>query len=143
MGYLFDYKEDGLTTSAINSTLSRRGFRVDAKRTIISQLSISSCLFIDSDHGRFFLSEFPGNCSAIIVSEIQYRTKDVREQMIKAAIDIAHELDYALLFASGTSKDLKDQLKELKFEEVLNNVFNPHSGSRNYFMVYRTGISYE
>lgn len=87
---------------------------------------------------RATLSEFPGNCSSLILSNIQNGipcSMDSIDSIMKFSIALCEELEYGALFASGTSEALRDYLVSKGFEPVLEGLFNPHSISFNTFYV--------
>ena len=131
--YLFSACDcDGSTRAVVENVLTRHGLSVEE---YVKGESITSRVHL-TNHA--VISEFPGNCSAIVLSNIQ-GSRDA-DTSIKAAIDIARDMYYALVFVSGTSGTLRSLLEANEFEVCLDSIFNPHSGSDNFFMVYRTGI---
>jgi len=108
--------------------------------------SIDSSVTVVHKKGEFLFSEFPGNCSALVVSSIQSfsqfsSTSNFFDEIIKVSIEMSEAMSYALLFASGTSDVMRSILIEkYGFEEVLGGIMNPHSGRENYFLVKRLKV---
>ena len=141
MNYLFDYfnNDEWDGDNAIDSILSGYKMSVNESFSHEYEEEINSMLYIDIQDdgcGGWILSEFPGNCSSIVVHRIESKDRDVRERIFRAARHIAGELDYALIFISGTSHRMFEHATEFGFKPVLTEILNPHSGSENYFMVY-------
>jgi hypothetical protein len=104
---------------------------------------IGAGLELNYDNGReFYLHEFPGNCSSLVISNIQGSLLSTYEPMksftfhaIEAVIEIAEKMEYGALFASGTNIRMKEILESMEFKPVAIGVHNPHSGNDNFFMM--------
>jgi len=128
--YLYNYEcdYDSRTKETIDSVLSK--YNIEATK-FSRNANINSYLVLDNGT---FIAEFPGNCAALVIHNIQ--TKSDKVNVIKATLDLAKTMEYALVFASGTESYFKRCLEDLGFKECIVDVFNPHSENVNFFMVY-------
>ena len=95
---------------------------------------ITYSMLIKSSEYKFVLSEFPGNCSSLILSNIQGSSE--LKQTVEFAIDVCKTLHYGALFVSGTSSLMKETLMDgFGFTIVVDGLFNPHSSYHNYFLM--------
>ena len=100
-----------------------------------------SIKLIFAGRGPVILSEFPGNCSVLILSEIQAFSMSsgftaLGERFLNAAIDIATDLSYYGLIISGTSTGMFNELvNKHGFTPVIEGIVNPHSGNTNFFLI--------
>lgn len=85
------------------------------------------------------LSEFPGNCSSLVLSELQspfvIGEIAIVKDFIKASLEISEFLRYGALFVTTTSIELRDFLKSEYGFNVVMEMNNPHSGNNNFYMV--------
>jgi hypothetical protein len=98
----------------------------------------ASLHIISTTGWRATLSEFPGNCSSLVLSNIQdgiHCSKESIDSILKFSIALCERLEYGALFASGTTGTLRKYLEEQGFTPVLEGLFNPHSSSFNTFYV--------
>lgn len=88
------------------------------------------------------LQEFPGNCSTLVLYNIQYcffEDKALFVSLIDFSVELAKEFKYAQLIVSTTKQELIDFLRSnYEFSVILSDVVNPHSGNANYFLVKST-----
>jgi len=137
--YLHEFKYHNCTYDIITEIASKYGITV--KEFFSGDLISASIILNSAGHTRILLSEFPGNCSSLILSNIQSNFYDhgISQYMknnLNVAIEICLALRYGALFVSGTSDHMRNYLiKEYGFEIILGNLMNPHSGSLNYFLV--------
>jgi nucleoid-associated protein YejK len=137
--YLYEFKHQGTVYNIITEIAGRYGITV--KEFFNGDLISSSVTLNSAGQNRILLSEFPGNCSSLILSNIQnnFYTSEISQYMknnLNATIEICLALRYGALFVSGTSRHMSDFLiKEYGFEVILDKLMNPHSGSLNYFLV--------
>lgn len=97
---------------------------------------INSSVVLSKNGYNVCLSEFPGNCSSLVISCIQNRTSAPPiSDIMKASIKLAEHMQYGAIFASGTDIDFRDWLANLGFEVITAGLYNPHSGSDNFFMM--------
>lgn len=100
-------------------------------------LHVSSEVRISFGDFNFYLQEFPGNCSSLILSNIQdilpYRYSSVIS-LIKIIVDLCERAGYGALFISLTSESVILQMEEFGFKRVYS-LLNPHSEKMNTFMV--------
>jgi hypothetical protein len=106
---------------------------------------LNSCLGIrtNPNYNSFQLNEFPGNCSSLILHDIQSMHSSYEDgnksfmEAIEFSLDIASSLSYGALFVTGTSGNMRETLLARGFEEILGGLFNPHSQRENFFLVKR------
>lgn len=135
MDYLHEYKYNHKVANVLETVFERIGWRFHPD--LSSSASINCrIVFTDSYHNSLFLSEFPGNCSGLIIHEIENKPIPELKKIIDASVEVCKELQYALLFASGVRDETKQALIEMGFEIVLNAI-NYHSDRDNYFAVLR------
>jgi hypothetical protein len=94
--------------------------------------------------GRCLLSEFPGNCSSLILSGIQSKLQSRDEKMfddvVNFTISICELFKYGALVITGTSPELSQALEIIwDFKKEISGLYNPHSDNINFFMVKRFG----
>ena len=137
--YLYEFKHQRTVYNIITEIASKYGITV--KEFFNGDLISSSVTLNSAGQPRILLSEFPGNCSSLILSNIQnnFYSSGISQYMknnLNATIEICLALRYGALFVSGTSRHMSDFLiKEYGFEVILDKLMNPHSGSLNYFLV--------
>jgi hypothetical protein len=138
-----------LSEYEIGSNVSRIIDRILSARDITVEefehgLGIGAGLNLNYDNGReFYIHEFPGNCSSLVISGIQgslsspyESTRNATISAIEATIEIAKELEYGALFASGNDVEMRNILvARFEFEVVVKNLRNPHSGNDNFFLM--------
>lgn len=97
-----------------------------------------------NDKYSFVISEFPGNCSSIILHGIQSKifgdivdhciNSDIWKSIINIGIDLCKKLNYGALFISLSNEKCRDEvIKEFPFKCVTE-FKNPHSFKVNYFL---------
>jgi len=137
--YLYEFKHQGTVYNIVTEIAGKYGIAV--KEFFNGALISASVTLNSAGQPRILLSEFPGNCSSLILSNIQNNfytsgTSQYMKNNLNAAIEICLALRYGALFVSGTSRLMSDFLiKEYGFEIILDKLMNPHSGSFNYFLV--------
>lgn len=137
--YLNEFKNGHTVTRTINDIASKHGITVNGYSS--AGLISSSVIFSSAGSGKILLSEFPGNCSSLILSNIQSNfngegTSHSMKNNLNCAIEICLALEYGALFVSGTYNVMRDILiKEYGFEIIMDRLMNPHSGMYNYFLV--------
>lgn len=137
--YLHEFKCQGTVYNIITGIAGKYGITV--KEFFNGDLISSSVTLNSAGQPRILLSEFPGNCSSLILSNIEnnFYAKEISQYMknnLNAAIEICLALRYGALFVSGTSDHMSYFLiKEYGFEVILDKLMNPHSGNLNYFLV--------
>lgn len=100
---------------------------------------------VDSDNAAL-LSEFPGNCSSAVISNITITSSTIVggsyvsvktpfKEAILAAEHLCRKLRYAALFVSVADVDMKNAIMDMGFTIVLGDLPNPHSGYINYYLV--------
>lgn len=109
----------------------------------------SSFSFYSEESRTSILSEFPGNCSSLVLSKIEWNSvfgqyngqssEDMLfeiENRINFAISFGKRFGYALLWITGVRAGFREFLVE-KYgaQVVLENVYNPHSGKKNWFVI--------
>jgi hypothetical protein len=87
------------------------------------------------------ISEFPGNCSLLILSNVQTSFKLWGEarfgKMLDLMEDLCKTLNYRGYIISGTDLPFKEFLTKIrKFKVVLNDLFNYHSNTKNWFVIW-------
>ena len=100
--------------------------------------NITASIAIYSIGRMSVLSEFPGNCSSLVLSSIQSYCKNlpVFTAILDTAIDICKTLNYGALFISGTHTDMRTYLiDKYGFDVILDGLVTPHSSYINYFLV--------
>jgi hypothetical protein len=137
--YLQEFKLRGNVYDKVTGIAGKYGISV--KEFQNSDLISSSVTFNSAGQSRILLSEFPGNCSSLILSNIQSSfysaglTQYIKNNL-DCAIEICIALKYGSLFISGTSGYMRKVLiEEYGFKVILDELMNPHSGSLNYFLV--------
>lgn len=144
--YLFEYMQgDGDVTEIIDAIADGYGFTVSERP---NGDDVTHGIYLSTKgnnmYGDAYLSEFPGNCCALVLHNIQKQANaagkldPAGEALLNTALEMCERMEYALLFISGTHPRMKDRLiKEYGFSGVLDNIFNPHSGQNNFFLVKR------
>lgn len=135
--YLFQYKEEEYVERIVMEALHKRELSVSEFERGID---INSTLYITSRSGlRVLLSEFPGNCSSLILSNVQSGLEDYTDtytKILEAAIEITQVMKYAALFITGTSSTMRKFLEDnYQFKCVVDQLYNPHSGKENFFLM--------
>jgi hypothetical protein len=145
--YLHEFKLGGKVYDKVTGIAGKYGISV--KEFQNSDLISSSVTFNSAGQSRILLSEFPGNCSSLILSSIQNNfqytgiTQYIKNNL-DCAIEICIALKYGSLFISGTSGYMRKVLiEEYGFKVILDELMNPHSGSLNYFLVKKFPYSPE
>lgn len=126
----------------LNEMASKRGLELSPHK---ESYNIDSSIIVrDLHYGCLsFLSEFPGNCSALVLHSIQEyfyieRNRKVIDNVIKFSLEVCKSLEYYLLFVTCTSEGMKNYLmKNYEFEIAFDPFINFHSGSINYFLIKR------
>lgn len=106
----------------------------------------ASIILGNSKQHSFLLSEFPGNCSTLILSNLQdvidttTYEPDARDA-IKCAIELCNVFEYGGLMITGTSQKMMDILvNDFKFNVCIPDLFNPHSDNENYFLIKKLEV---
>jgi hypothetical protein len=104
----------------------------------------TSIKFASSGGSNFHISEFPGNCSVVVVhggetpiqisldrdeSDMRYK---LRENLIGFAEEIAKEAGYGGLMFTGTVKPVEEFFVSRGYT-IIQHLYNPHSTNMNYF----------
>lgn len=136
--YLFEYGEGPSIKLIIDETLSNDGIVVSSFYR--GDADTNSCIYIRNNlNHRAKLSEFPGNCSTLILSHVQYLSETKRDSFddfVKSSMTLCKVMEYATLIITGTSSKMKEHLlTEFGFEILLDNILNPHSNRYNYFLI--------
>lgn len=142
MRYLHEFKSKLTVYNTIIYLASKYGVTAGEFN---SSDSITSSIYLANAGHRSILSEFPGNCSSLVLSDIQnsfYLADDEEimvtkytENILNLSIDICSAINYGALFVSGTSPYMKQYLmSRYGFTMVMDNLVNPHSGRINYFL---------
>lgn len=109
----------------------------------ISIGGIHSVVCVVYEECLFTISEFPGNCSSIVLSGIETHCEEfeysilhngVFNKLIKIIIKFCQDCGYGNIFISLTRDDCIEASKKLGFVTVWKTV-NPHSGLLNTFLV--------
>jgi hypothetical protein len=145
--YLFDYVQDAGDTVTELDGIARDNNVTIGERSQGDDLTNGVTLYIRGG-GCLYLSEFPGNCCALILHSIQQQT-NIRGELsiggrdaLLAAIDMCKRMEYSLLFITGTKEAMKDMLiTRYSFEPVLEGIYNPHSDCHNFFLVRKFDYS--
>ena len=138
--YLHEFYYDEEISEIIFEAASNH--KVETKTCLEGKDINSSIYLVDVEGRASILSEFPGNCSSLVLSDVQYRpdlmgTPAWRSKIL-ASIDICESLSYGALWITGTSDQMKDILvKEYEFEVLEDKLYNPHSYNNNYFLIKR------
>jgi hypothetical protein len=138
--YLFDFfdEDDDSVYSIVKSVAEKYNI---ATEPCLPGKHINASIFIrDYSGNQSLLSEFPGNCSSLVLSNIQgYDIGGIDwKNGVDTSIDICKALDYGALWVSGTSSNMKEILiNDYGFEVLEDKLYNPHSKNENYFLVKR------
>lgn len=110
--------------------------------------SLSYCLQITipaGNYGRqnFYITEFPGNCSLLVLHDIQAKLgindeelNEGGQKILKFMEELSKSFNYAGFVVSLTARRLSEFLKnKYGFEPILEELYNPHSGYKNYFLI--------
>lgn len=140
MGYLFEFKCGNPTHHKILEVASSSNVTISENTHI--ELHYSVRLVSRTIVEQFAtLSEFPGNCSSLVLDGIQRYCGDHGisvggDILVTAAINICKSLSYGALFVSGTTEDMRNIMRDkYGFETFLDDLYNPHSGRNNFFMI--------
>jgi len=140
MGYLFEFKCGNPTHHKILEVASSSNVTISENTRI--ELHYSVRLVSRTIVEQFAtLSEFPGNCSSLVLDGIQRYCGDHGisvggDILVTAAINICKSLSYGALFVSGTTEDMRNIMRDkYGFETFLDDLYNPHSGRNNFFMI--------
>lgn len=99
--------------------------------------NLNSYIVIGDGSDSFDLSEYPGNCTALIlhgVEQLHGRDSDKLDRAILASIAIGEFLGYGIIWVTGTNeKVLAHLVNRFGFVCTIYGVMNPHSGNENYF----------
>jgi hypothetical protein len=131
--YLFRIQSFGNDSKDIFDTLIKKyNYEVTA---FIPGSSVNASVTISTGCATFYISEFPGNCSALVLHHIQtHWAYPIKDEIMKFAIELCEKFDYACLFITTTDMDMvKDLINDYGFV-VTSSFVNEHSGSRNYFL---------
>lgn len=136
--YLYQYYNSfGSISSLVNDLLLPRGM-TSAPFPFIGENSTHSSILLENAIGSSVLSEFPGNCSALVLSRVQihfHASEGDFMAFVESAIGISNLLGYALLFITGTDNHMKCFLEEkYGFCVAMENIVNSHSGRENFFL---------
>lgn len=90
----------------------------------------------------FYVSEFPGNCSSLVLHGISHFieshpriTKRIFD-FIDAFCEISRHSSVFISLADNKKPDyLKNEVGAFGFRPLIQNLFNPHSGNRNVFYI--------
>lgn len=103
---------------------------------------IANGIYLIKNSKHFCLSEFPGNCSTLVLHNIvdsEIRGGKVVDVMYLDALPLAEAicqtLKYAALMMSVSNINMANDLIDLGFEPVITDLRNPHSGNLNHFMI--------
>lgn len=142
MGYLHEFKNK---LSVYNTIIGLASKYVIEAGEFNSSGSITASIYLSGAGHTSILSEFPGNCSSLVLSDIQnsfyfsnneIMTTKYMENILNLSIDICLAINYGALFVSGTSPYMKQYLmSKYGFTVVMDNLVNPHSERINYFLV--------
>jgi len=143
--YLYNYN-DSVENQIVVLAADKQGFtdvNTDEHITFLNtSLRISDTRRVDTYNNNYFrVSEFSGNCSSLILSNIQNKSSEYKERALNVAIEICEKMRYAALFISGTGEEFKYWAINHGFEIVINELYNPHSSNNNFFACLR--IEYE
>jgi len=137
--YLFNYA----TMSSVKTVIDVIADELGATITLFSKRDGVDCKLIFSmpisnysEDLVFYLNEFPGNCSTLILSHVESVINDY-PQRAEVAVDFAYQvcksLEYGSLMLSVITKSATLFAEERGFE-VITEVYNPHSGQTSKFM---------
>lgn len=136
MTMLSELNSDGRIRALVDAITERHGY---AWRNNGSGYGggITYSIRIDLSSGyESMLSEFPGNCSSIVLSNIQGLLPEMFRKVVIFSVDLCQEFKYGGLFISLTNQDLIDfAVRECGFKILTSDLFNPHSGSKNTFLL--------
>lgn len=148
MKYLYHFDPDKSSEAREILDVEMRGMPV-----IDKHLSASVHSYIEFEHPTnrsFYISEFHGNCSAIILDGIQalmalsyippncddfmqHKNYDGFKAPLELAIHIGICLNYKFLFVSFSNRYIIELYKSLGFQIMCEGP-NPHSGNHNVFL---------
>lgn len=141
--------KDNVSESLTNLILESGVFPVEAvERTPLFSIgsNITWRTVVNADNTPVFnTTEFPGNCSALVLSGIQLlilaylsgieQFGPVVEKILYFSKELCRILEYRWLYVSVSDESAKTFLTEHGFQ-VLNSGANYHSGKNNFFLVW-------
>lgn len=135
--YIHQYSISTKASESMDSFFKDAGLRVElltkGKRMTTSLL----CKF-ERGEQEFAISEFPGNCSAIVVHGVQDLFANSEELLLKA-IDICRKFcsnyGYGAVMVSLTNDEIVDLICKERSFKVMTSFTNPHSSNVNHFLV--------
>lgn len=140
----------GMMSDALSNLFITTGiFPADAtERTTMFSIgsNITWRTVVNADNSPLFnITEFPGNCSALVLSGIQLPIiallnkmeiyGPVAEKILHFSKELCRILEYRWLYVSVSDESAKTFLTERGFQ-VLNSGANYHSGKNNFFLVW-------
>ena len=139
MPYLFEYKDNDRSTGRIARVIAEK-YQVSLS-DFNKEGSINSIIKLNTESGySSYLSEFPGNCSILVLGYIEtYITSsdDLVQSHVKSvlefSIELCKEFKYAALIVSGSIQSSHKFLEDKGFVEY-DRIYNPHSGHETWFM---------
>ena len=102
----------------------------------VKGLNISSEIELNFRGKYFYLHEFPGNCSSLIISHIQdhlYGDESIPLGFIEIIKDFCIKCGYGCIFISLTDNFIIEKMINYGFKKVWR-IWNPHSESLNTFL---------
>lgn len=128
--YLFLYRtENTFANKVINALLKKYEL---VFMDFYGNSDINSILYFEG----CLLSEFPGNCSTLVLSRIQSRYEtEILKNILEFSIEVCITLKYANLIITTTDRNFVEYLNDnYDFREAYN-LINFHSSRRNYFLI--------
>lgn len=124
-----------------NSDISKNILDSLLKKYKFNQLSfnksedINSAITVGTKYSRFYVSEFPGNCAALVLHGIQgiFGAFNI-DEVLKFSIELCQKMDYSCLFVTVTNTELRDVLINDYGFILTSSFINAHSGAKNYFL---------
>ena len=113
--------------------------RIDRESQIITHEVVE----FRTDYANFTISGFSGNCSILILADVEpmfslyLKGKSIGriDQVLTFAEDVCRFFDYASLMFSGTSPAVEKYLVEKKGYVTIHSNTNFHSGNATYLVV--------
>lgn len=135
--YFHNYrKQDSREFTLINDLLKELDVKVISFSYGTRNIDSSMYLALDKDK-TFVISEFPGNCSTLIISRVQmwfeYYDSEFLNRFLEVGEKLGRLLGYGSIVVTGTNLKFIESLHEKGY--VTNyTTHNPHSGLTNYFL---------
>lgn len=133
--YLYEYiKPERAVKGRVDSIASKFDVTVSSA---IEGANINSSVYLNIYGLSSLLSEFPGNCSSLILSSIEkfMAYPNHLEKFVECSIAICINLKYAGLYITGVNEAMRKLLEEKYGFKCVAEYTNYHSNKMNFFLL--------